>query len=1120
MAADTNKSKGLLTPEPDPLWYKDAIVYQLHVKTFKDSNDDGIGDFRGLIQKLDYIADLGVNVIWLLPFYPSPMRDDGYDIADYQKINPVFGTRREFRQLIREAHRRGLRVITELVINHTSDQHPWFQAARRAPPGSAKRNYYVWSDSDTRYAGTRVIFTDTETSNWAWDPVAKQYYWHRFFSHQPDLNFDNPAVIKAIIRAMRFWLDMGVDGMRLDAIPYLCEREGTNNENLPETHAVLKHLRSVVDEHYENRMFLAEANQWPEDVLDYFGDGDECHVAYHFPLMPRMYMALAQEDRHPILEILEQTPAIPDACQWAIFLRNHDELTLEMVTDAERDYMYETYASDPRARINVGIRRRLAPLMDNDIGRIKLLKSLLMSMPGSPILYYGDELGMGDNIFLGDRNGVRTPMQWSSDRNAGFSRADPQQLYLPPVMDPIYGYEAVNAEAQARDASSLLNWTRRLIAVRKKSPAFGRGSLSLLRPGNRRVFAYLREYEDETILCVANLSANAQPVELDLSRFKGAIPVDLMGRTPFPPIGDLPYLLTLAGHGFLWFRLSTEAEIPDWHVETLPRSDLITLVIGDDWQAFFPEQQPRERRQLSASMLNRLTGSALPTYLRSRRWFAAKSTDIHAVEISRRVVWTTAADSYLLHWVRVSGGDGSEQTYFMPLAMAWGNDHEEPVRDVLGHAIARVRDRARVGVLYEAFRNPDFCRNLVAAIARGREIPLPEGCLRFITTRAGERILGEIGPAAELQIPPGESSNTIVFLDERVFLKINRRTTAGPNSELDIGRFLTEHTRFRHFPRLAGAVEYDDGESRSVIALAQEFRHSQGDGWDFITHYLQRFLDDAQLRPDEMTREVLDQAHAANEVLLTTLGRRSGELHIALATAGIDAAFDPEPITPEDLRQWRETVQREAGQALDMLSVCQAQLPEAAQAQAASLLGHRAQIVQWLQDCCPHRLQGLKTRYHGDFHLGQVLIAENDFIITDFEGEPARSAAERRRKHSPLRDVAGMLRSFDYAAQSAIHRQNEIGMGEPEVVSRLARDWRDRAGRAFLQAYGEITANHGLYGPKPADTGALIDLFVLEKAFYELRYELDNRPGWAHLPVAGLLDHLQQSGIVQTGTGY
>jgi maltose alpha-D-glucosyltransferase/alpha-amylase len=574
------QTKSPLPLQNDPLWYKDAIIYELHVRAFYDSNHDGIGDFRGLIEKLDYLQELGINTLWLLPFYPSPLRDDGYDIADYRNVHPQYGTRADFRALVRAAHRRGIRIITELVINHTSDQHPWFQAARRAPSGSAKRHYYIWSDDDQQFPETRIIFTDTETSNWAWDPIAQAYYWHRFFSHQPDLNHNNPRVVKAVIRMMRFWLDLGVDGLRLDAIPYLCVREGTDNENLPETHAVIKQMRAVVDAHYKNRMLLAEANQWPEDVRDYFGDGDECHMAYHFPLMPRIYMAIAQEDRHPIVDIMEQTPAIPPTCQWAIFLRNHDELTLEMVTDKERDYMYHTYAVDPRTRVNVGIRRRLAPLMDNDLSKIKLMNCLLMSLPGTPIIYYGDEIGMGDNIYLGDRNSVRTPMQWSPDRNAGFSRADPQRLYLPPIMDPVYGYEAVNVEAQQREPASLLNWVKRLITVRQAHQAFGRGSLTFLHPGNRKILAYVRDYDDEILLCVVNLARSAQPVELDLAAFKGRVPVELAGQTPFPAIGELPYLLTLAGHGFYAFKLTQDIQPPVWHQDRLPPVEELPVLVG------------------------------------------------------------------------------------------------------------------------------------------------------------------------------------------------------------------------------------------------------------------------------------------------------------------------------------------------------------------------------------------------------------------------------------------------------------------------------------------------------------------------------------------------------------
>ena len=538
----------------DALWYKDAIFYELHVKAYCDSNADGIGDFQGLISRLDHLRDLGVDCIWILPMYPSPLRDDGYDISDYYSIHPQYGTLEDFKEFLAAAHARGLRVLTELVVNHTSDQHPWFLEARSSRD-HPRRDWYVWSDTDERYPGVRIIFVDTEMSNWAWDPISKSYYWHRFFSHQPDLNFDNPAVREEMWNVMQFWLELGVDGFRVDAVPYLIEREGTSCENLPETHDVLKFLRQRLESHYPDRMLLAEANMWPADVRPYFGDGDEFHMAFHFPIMPRMFMALRLEDRKPLVEIIDSTPPIPDSCQWGLFLRNHDELTLEMVTDVERDYMYQSYAKDPVARINLGIRRRLAPLLEGDRRCVELLNGLLMSLPGTPIIYYGDEIGMGDNIYLGDRNGVRTPMQWSGGWNAGFSSTDPERLYHPVVSNPVYGYQSVNVEAQKRNGHSLLNWMRRLIAVRRSTPVFGRGSIKFLLPANHRVLAYLRSFGDEQILCVSNLSNSAQSAELDLSAVAGAIPIEMFGGSVFPRIRELPYVLTLAPFGFYWFRL-------------------------------------------------------------------------------------------------------------------------------------------------------------------------------------------------------------------------------------------------------------------------------------------------------------------------------------------------------------------------------------------------------------------------------------------------------------------------------------------------------------------------------------------------------------------------------------
>ena len=1086
-------------PLRPPLWFKDVVIYEAHVRAFFDSNGDGIGDFPGLTSKLDYIRDLGVDAIWLLPFYPSPGKDDGYDISDYHEVHPQYGTMQDFRQFVREAHKRGLRVITELVINHTSDQHAWFQAARRAPAGSSKRDYYVWSNDPSRYAGTRIIFTDTESSNWAWDPIANAYYWHRFFSHQPDLNFDNPHVLKAVTRAMRYWLDAGVDGLRLDAIPYLCEREGTNNENLPQTHSVIKQIRRALDAHYGDRMLLAEANQWPEDVRDYFAEGDECHMAFHFPLMPRIYMAIAQEERHPIVEIMDQTPDIPDACQGAIFLRNHDELTLEMVTSRERDYMYRMYAAEPRARINLGIRRRLAPLMENDIDRIQLVNSLLLSMPGSPIIYYGDEIGMGDNIFLGDRNGVRTPMQWSPDRNAGFSRADPQRLYFPPIMDAVYGYEAVNVEAQMRDPSSLLNWMKRMLAVRKTSHAFGRGTLRFLKPGNHKVLAYLREYDSDIILCVANMARSAQPVELNLSAYKGLVPVEMLGRAPFPPIGDLPYLLSLAGHGFYWFRLTPDAAPPAWHEERLAPEDLPVLVLFDGWNTFFRDRVVPWRIGMAERVRAALETDALPRFLARQRWYAGKGEAIAQASLTEHVEIVTGDHQALLAVVDIPGAEEAAR-YFVPLTLAWEQE-EERMRALQPAMVARVRQQANVGVLADAFADEAFCHTLVEWMGQSRTVRAGSATLRFTSTAAFAELGGTEVRSLPLQQPKALSSNTTVALGQRLFLKGYRRLHAGINPELEIGRFLIAVTGFRNAVPLAGALELvrDDGTA-TALALLQGYVESQGDGWDYTLAYLARFLEEQRTQTDAPAPDV----HGAYLALVHTLGSRTGELHRALATRSGDPAFDPEAVTPQDVERWRLHVHAQAQATLQRLQRELARLDERTRGPAEQVLASQREMLARIDAFAPRQVQAAKTRYHGDYHLGQVLLNRNDFFITDFEGEPARNVEERRAKHSPMRDVAGMLRSFDYAQASALleaisQRPDEFARLEP-----LARAWESEVRRVFLDAYEQASAGGMLYRDFD-DMRGLIALFEMEKAFYELRYELDNRPDWVAIPLRGLL---------------
>jgi len=1086
----------------DPLWYKDAVIYQLNLKAFLDSNDDGIGDFQGLTSKLGYIRDLGVNTIWLMPFYPSPLKDDGYDIADYKNVHPQYGTLDDFRTMLREAHRLGLKVMTELVINHTSDQHPWFQAARRAPPGSPERDFYVWSDTDQKYLGTRIIFIDTETSNWTFDPVAKQYYWHRFFSHQPDLNFDNPKVMSAVLEIMRFWLDMGVDGFRLDAIPYLVEREGTNNENLRETHDVIKRLRAAIDANYKNRFLLAEANQWPEDVREYFGDGDECHMAYHFPLMPRIYMSIAQEDRYPISEIMQQTPDIPEACQWAIFLRNHDELTLEMVTSKERDYMYTTYAADVRARINLGIRRRLAPLMENDRERIKLMNSLLLSMPGSPTLYYGDEIGMGDNVFIGDRNGVRTPMQWSPDRNAGFSRADPQRLYLPPIMDPIYGYPSINVEAQSRDPSSLLSWTKRMLAVRKNTKAFGRGTRRFLRPGNRKILAYLREHGEDSILCVANLSRSAQPVEINLPEFKGRVPVEMLGRTTFPPIGDLPYLLTLTGYGFYWFKLTKDAEAPSWHEQILSLDERPVLVLFDGWSSLFRDRVVPWRIGMAEKTRLQFETDTLPRFIETQRWYAAKGTPIERAHIIDHVLWQEGKTSWIVALLQVTAG-GEAANYFMPLALAWEERDEERVRNISTAAIAKIRQQSSVGVMGDAFADEAFCQSLVTAMAKPREIATAQGKLEFRPTAAFKRLAGaDVGslPAAR---PQGSSSNTIVVLGERLILKGYRRLRSGASPELEIGMYLTDTVHFANCAPLAGVLQYRDKDAEpTLLAMLQAYVANQGDGWTWSLDYLRRHLEEHRTAP--ATDAPPANAHDAYLAMIRILAVRTAELHRALATPTKEPAFAPQPLTRADLDAYKQRATEEAKNALNLLKGHVGELTGPDRDKANAVLAARDEILRRIAASVASEPKGTKIRIHGDYHLGQVLLTRNDFILIDFEGEPGHSLEERRAKQSPLRDLAGMLRSFGYVEHSALravaHDDVELAKLAP-----LAHSWAVKVRATFLAAYDATARAASLYDALTPGDG-LLGLFELEKALYELRYELGNRPAWAGIPLQGILE--------------
>jgi maltose alpha-D-glucosyltransferase/alpha-amylase len=1081
----------------DRLWYKNAVIYELHIKAFFDANNDGVGDFAGLVQKLDYLHELGVTAIWLLPFYPSPFRDDGYDIADYTAIHPTYGTMRDFRQFVAAAHARGIRVITELVVNHTSDQHPWFQRARTAKPGSVWRDYYVWSDTDQKYHDTRIIFLDTESSNWTWDPLAKAYFWHRFYSHQPDLNYDNPRVLVDILRVLRFWLDMGVDGLRLDAIPYLLEREGTNNENLPETHEILKRFRAEIDERYPDRMLLAEANQWPEDTRPYFGDGDECHMAFHFPLMPRIFMSLAREDRYPVTDIISQTPSIPADCQWAIFLRNHDELTLEMVTDSERDYLWQTYATDQRARLNLGIRRRLAPLMDNDRRKIELLTGLLLSMPGTPVLYYGDELGMGDNFYLGDRDGVRTPMQWSADRNGGFSRADPQRLYLPPIMDPIYGYETVNVEAQQQHASSLFNWTRRMIAVRQSHKAFGHGNMTFLRPRNRKVLAYLREHDGEVMLCVFNLSRSAQAVELDLSAQKGKVPVELTGASSFPPIGTLPYLLTLPAYGFYWFTLADVSRLPT-SPELLPESlpELETLVLGAGWNLVESQRGDRAR-------IDRFVYELLPAHLAHQRWFGPKDAIIvSATPVRIGELPQDSQESFLLLVADVVLQDGATQRYFLPLALSWGEDQLRSDSPLLPYVLAKIRRGPRAGIVLDAPAGEAFPRAVLRAMMERRSLPAVDGELRLEATDALRAL--DLGDETSVhRIGLGEHPHSSMTLGDRVNLKISRRLRKGMDPGIEMGRFLGKAC-FANSPSYLGSIEHVDLKGvQTALAVAFEHVRNQGDGWTVVVNALDRELEEASLMGLQPDGNGGGLPYSLS--LIETIGRRTGELHRALAGADeSDANFAPEPVTDADLEEWRVRTAARAEQAL----VCLANLPETADGEtriaATKLLGLRQATRDRIDALVPRIARGNKLRLHNDYHLAKILVVENDVYIVDFGGEPDQPVEERRQKAPPSRDIATMLRSFDYAARMAVDRQKQRGASQLDEIESLALRWRSLAERNFLRAYG-MARDDSLSGSHLAG-GELLPLFLAENLFHEIVYEGANRPVLLPIPLRGALE--------------
>ena len=1099
----------------DPLWYKDAVIYELHVRSFYDSNNDGTGDFQGLREKLPYLERLGVNTLWLLPFLESPLKDDGYDTSDYFKVLPVHGDLSDFQAFLDEAHERGMRVITELVLNHTSDQHPWFQEAR--DPDSDKHDWYVWSETDEKYEDVRIIFTDTEVSNWTWDQKAQKYYWHRFFSHQPDLNYDNPEVRQTMKEVMFFWLDLGVDGLRLDAVPYLYEREGTNSENLPETIHYIKELRAAVEERYgPGKVLLAEANQWPEDTLPYFGMDDEgqstgVQMAFNFPIMPRMFMALRRGNRRPLVQMMEQTADIPDDAQWAIFLRNHDELTLEMVTDEERDYMYHEYAADDRFRINVGIRRRLAPLLGGDRRRIELMNALLLSLNGSPVLYYGDEIGMGDDPFLGDRNGVRTPMQWSPDKNGGFSRAPHHKLFMPPINRGRYSYEIVNVEDEENDPHSLLHFMRRMISLRQQhKKVFGRGEFHLLEVDNQAVLAFLREYEGEQILVVANLSRYAQPVQIPTDgRLDGLAPVELFSQSPFPTLSeDEDYQVILGPHGFYWFKLEPEAELPA--AAEHRRSGLQMAETGPDGLDLPVLQVAEGLQNLLVPTMAQYTGpealeALLPDFLREQRWFGAKGHSLDRVRVEDAVRLRAQPTVYLSILEAELGDDRA--FYTLPLAVTTDPETSEQIlRDQPAAALAWLDvDGGGGGLLHDATVTTDFWSILFRWWKEGSKGRSLKGVYVANPSSAAQR-----EQPHTVTLLTGEQSNTSAIVNDAYFVKLYRRLERGTNPEKELLDHLTS-VGYGFTPRLHGTIDFRRSDRRYTLGILQQALPVDTDGWSYALDVTARLLDrvtnvkfppDATRPSSNGTYGPTDGAtvpvwldDVANEMidLARVLGVRTAELHRALAEA---EAPDLRPVPAPDTagRDLADRIRREAADTRRLLD-------------QTDLDGLNTPLSpdRWAR--AHARLDQLEAfgggfdhiRIHGDYHLGQVLRADGDFYLLDFEGEPARPLEERRRRTNALRDVAGMLRSLEYAVLAAWQDQTDTDPAYASWIDSVLY-WSDVT---FLDAYGETAGDARFLQPHEA-RDAFLWAYLFDKALYEVRYEINHRPSWAWLPLRGL----------------
>ncbi|MDR4987932.1 MAG: maltose alpha-D-glucosyltransferase [Bacteroidales bacterium] len=1085
-----------MSGKQNPLWYKDAIIYQLHVRAFFDSNDDGIGDFKGLIRKLDYIKGLGVNTIWLLPFYPSPLKDGGYDIADFKDIHPDYGTLADFRRFVKEAHSRGLRIITELVLNHTSTEHKWFQRARRAKPGSVYRDYYVWSDTPDKYADARIIFQDFEVSNWTYDHVAGAYYWHRFYSHQPDLNFENPRVQEEIYKVLDFWFDTGVDGFRLDAVPYLYEAEGTNCENLPETHAYLKKLRRYVDEHYQDKLLLAEANQWPSDACAYFGDGDECHMAFHFPLMPRLYMALRMEDRFPVVDILEQTPDIPDNCQWAIFLRNHDELTLEMVSDEEREYMYRAFALDPRKRINVGIRRRLFPLLGGDTRSIELLNVLLLSMPGTPIIYYGDEIGMGDNYYLGDRDGVRTPMQWSPNKNAGFSNADPQRLFLPVIIDYYYHYTTVNVENQEKNPSSFLWWQRRVIAKRAQYKAFGRGTIKFINTSNPKILAFVREYEEETILVVVNLSRYSQYVELELSEYAGSVPIEVFSRNRFSPVSEEPWPFAMQFKNYFWFELKKTGK--EELINAGPAGDAVEIS-DKSWQKMDASLQQVIRERLHKHLLH-------------IQWFRGDVRKLRSLNIIDVIRLNNKKLSPFLFLIQLDIIDATNDIYLMPLSIALNARAAEIRAAHPDTVITPVIIAGEEGVVYDGAADKAVTEALFDLLRRRARM---KGLHGFIEGKSGHKLrkmMEEHRPVIPKMISSRQTNSSIIFGDS-FFMKIYRTPQEGENPDVELVKQIKRKTTFHNVPRYMGRLDYHNPQLETTsLAMLMEFIPNVGTAWEMTQTSIESFFDKVLSEKAEIMKTGhFDEVDLDDLIgpffldMVELLARRTAEMHLALASIKDLPAFAPEKFSVLYQKSLYQAFRTYIMKSFRTIRSNAQNIPEDYKDALEDMMRQADDFLNDVRRVLESgKLSSVKCRLHGNYKLDKVLFTGNDFVITDFEGQLESSFSVRKIKHSPLRDVASMITSFHFAIHKGYTKRKEYVPVNANYLRPLVNQWYRNVSEVFVKVYAETLAGSQLIPDDMHQVNDLVNMYMLEKAVQELNYFVRHDPASMVIPLSML----------------